>query len=662
MSKLIDNRFFWPVAICIAILVVYLPSLQAELVFDDERLMDGSIFASYGGFSELKQRLISYGSFVWVRDLLGDGWWKQRLVNVAIHMATAIMLYHLIRALLNQTRLPELPDGIAIETRSVDAAAGLGVLLFALNPVSVYAVAYLVQRSILMATFFSVACLYLTLKSAQHRQMALLTPAVLAYALAVLSKEYAVMLPLVAVALYLIVRRPGKMGVLVSVIGTLVVVGGGAYFLLQRYEGAGMLGQVFDVHGKRYVAQLAALSPGFEVNAYSLSILNQTWLFIKYGVMWFIPNVLWMSLDLRPAFPLSFSSFPHILGLPIYLGSLSGAIFLMWRFSDWRRLVGFALLVPGILFATEFATVWIQDPFVLYRSYLWAAVSFPLVTGIFFVTWPIRKILIASIALSLAFASLAVERVFSMKSETAAWQDAAAKIDLNAPPSAVGRWRAMMNRGNQYFQNGLFSPALADYQMASHLGAPTALAEYHRGTVLQQMGRLTEALEAFEIAERNPGDDQNPSLLPMQKGSLLFQMGRFPEAIQSIDVALPLITDTDFKQSSLTTRAKSNIKLARYGAAVEDYRKVLAIAPENRTANIELAIALGLDKKPAEAILIADKWLGVKDGADVRFARAMILARAGKPTEALAEARLALQFKPGDPLLQGLVQKLQTGS
>ena len=29
-------------------------------------------------------------------------------------------------------------------------------------------------------------------------------------------------------------------------------------------------------------------------------------------------------------------------------------------------------LLPALLFVTEFATVWVQDPFVLYRGYLWA--------------------------------------------------------------------------------------------------------------------------------------------------------------------------------------------------------------------------------------------------------------------------------------------------
>jgi hypothetical protein len=28
--------------------------------------------------------------------------------------------------------------------------------------------------------------------------------------------------------------------------------------------------------------------------------------------------------------------------------------------------------VSALMFGTEFGTVWIQDPFVLYRGYLWA--------------------------------------------------------------------------------------------------------------------------------------------------------------------------------------------------------------------------------------------------------------------------------------------------
>jgi tetratricopeptide (TPR) repeat protein len=139
-------------------------------------------------------------------------------------------------------------------------------------------------------------------------------------------------------------------------------------------------------------------------------------------------------------------------------------------------------------------------------------------------------------------------------------------------------------------------------------------------------------------------------------------MGRFEEAIAAADLALPLLNDPEQKEGALKTRAQSNIRLARYAAAIDDYRKLLELVPSNRITSIELAIALGMDKRSNEALGLADKLLSERDGADIRFARAMIFSRMGKSAQAITEARQALQFKPGDPALEGLIRKLQAGS
>ena len=56
------------VAILLALLTVVVYSLGVSngLVFDDARLADGTIAQSYGSLWPVKQRLLSYGSFVWV--------------------------------------------------------------------------------------------------------------------------------------------------------------------------------------------------------------------------------------------------------------------------------------------------------------------------------------------------------------------------------------------------------------------------------------------------------------------------------------------------------------------------------------------------------------------------------------------------------------------
>jgi hypothetical protein len=85
--------------------------------------------------------MLAYGSFTWVRDLFGDGWWKQRAVNLAIHAGTVGVLWAFWREILRHVE----PTPGEYQR---SPALGIAVGLFALNPVAVYAVAYLVQRSI----------------------------------------------------------------------------------------------------------------------------------------------------------------------------------------------------------------------------------------------------------------------------------------------------------------------------------------------------------------------------------------------------------------------------------------------------------------------------------------------------------------------------------
>ena len=64
------------IVVTAAVLGIYLPGWDNALLFDDLRLTDGSIFGAYGDLLTFKQRLLSYGSFVWLDALLGAGWWK----------------------------------------------------------------------------------------------------------------------------------------------------------------------------------------------------------------------------------------------------------------------------------------------------------------------------------------------------------------------------------------------------------------------------------------------------------------------------------------------------------------------------------------------------------------------------------------------------------
>ena len=86
-------NLLWAPITLLALLAIYLPGLGNIPVFDDGMLTDGELFANYGALWPLKPRLFSYGSFEWLQSAVGEGWWKQRLGNLAIHCAVVLALW-----------------------------------------------------------------------------------------------------------------------------------------------------------------------------------------------------------------------------------------------------------------------------------------------------------------------------------------------------------------------------------------------------------------------------------------------------------------------------------------------------------------------------------------------------------------------------------------
>ena len=91
-------------ALAIGLAALYSVASNNQLVFDDARLTDGTIFGQYGSLIQFKSRVLSYDSFVWFQSIFGDGWWKQRVFNTALHIGTALTLYALTLELLQCTQ------------------------------------------------------------------------------------------------------------------------------------------------------------------------------------------------------------------------------------------------------------------------------------------------------------------------------------------------------------------------------------------------------------------------------------------------------------------------------------------------------------------------------------------------------------------------------
>ena len=648
MAKLFTFPALFGAFVLAAVLAIYLPGWNHELLFDDLRLTDGAIFGNYGSLLTFKQRMLSYGSFIWVDLLAGPGWWKQRLVNVGLHLATVAALYALVRDLLERTRFPEDFESQPHFGMSRKAAVQVGVALFAVNPMAVYAVAYLVQRSIVMATLFSVLACWCFVRGLSGRGVAWYGLALLSYVAAVLSKEHAVMVAAMAVPLYIHVRRPSwkTVATIAGASTALIAVAAVVFFGIYGE----FIGKLFDQRSLDFAQQLERLSPGITQRMYPLSILNEAALFFAYGFLWFAPNVMWMSVDMRPAFPLSYMAFPQVLGVVGYVGLWIAALWAVLRRRGALSLAGVALMFPLLLYATEFATVWVQDPFVLYRSYLWA-VAVPVLVAIVLTGFQPKTIYVIGCAIGLVFTVLAFERVHSLRDDHTAWGDAAEKIDLKAPASAVGRWRPFLNLGAYHLDRGSLGEAQRSFATAEALGSLHGSARFNQGVALQQQKKHAQALTTFAEAEKQGFSGQS---LHYHRGESAFALGQFALAFDSFSQGLTSAAEgvtgkemDRMREAMRMRRAEAAIGAGRYDDAIGDFNALLKASPQNRRLALGLGMALVGKGDTQAAIAQFDQIIAsTPNAAAAYYGRAMAHNTAKRRDDSLKDLDRAIALDP----------------
>lgn len=448
----------WLAAVGFLVALLYLPFVGNPAVFDDNNIISNlSVF-------EAAQHLISSHTRTFPRFLIGfvhvlsggDLAWNRSL-GVALHILVVLSLYSFVNRAF----------GVNHNRQRGQLAILVACLWVAVNPVAVYATGYLIQRTIVCATLFGLVSVTLYLRAQQEERNADLFSAALLAFLAVMSKEHAVLLPAAAIALTPLVTRWNRRSLLRSGAYFLLTLPGAVWAILHR--GQAVFGESYEVFSGEVLSQVAA--PGLVASSsgvWLMSIGTQLLLFWKYLFLWLVPNPAWMSADMRVDFAMLWSSPFFYIGVAVSVLVLLGAAWVWLRTLGRGRLgaLSAVLLFAAIPFAVELSTVRVQEPFVLYRSFLWMP-AYALLLALLlawghewvsrFGAWAGRAFWLAATLAALSLFPLAQDRLRSFSSEEALWQDALEKLPR---PDVAGADRIYYNLAGEAFKRKDYVEAL----------------------------------------------------------------------------------------------------------------------------------------------------------------------------------------------------------
>lgn len=554
--------------------------MRHPLVFDDYHLSEYALKTYYARVpSWFGLRWFSDASFAWIYALSGKAMIWQRLANVLLHAATGAVLFGFLSRLF----------GAVLEDPRSRWLAFFAAALFVLHPVAVYGVAYLMQRSIVLATLFSLLSLWCVLEWLLRGSPRWCIAAVAAYYLAVFSKEHAVMVPAVAVALAALVRgaslelarRAAWPLALFAAIGVIVVL-----------SSRGVLGRAYEPFASDVVASLGETRGGFDASlAWPLSVLNQATLYFRYLFTWLLPWPGWMSIDVRTAFPKTLFEWPYMVGFAAWLAYPIAAVWLLFKRGA-AGLFGFGLLYPWLLAFPEVTTVRAQEPFVLYRSYLWMSglpAILPMIAGKLAPRWRVAVLAAACLLLVIP----ARGRLDSFSSPLKLWDDA---ISKNTTLSAPYVERAYVARGLLHLDARRLEPARADFERAVELNPRSPEAHLGRGVLRLRSGALNEALDDLDLAialdPRYASAYDKRCVVKVGLGSPAKALADCEEAI-----ALSPRNHEAWINTGVVYRA-----LGRTADAAASYERALELAPANASAHYNYGVLLLESGRRDEAV------------------------------------------------------------
>lgn len=512
---------------------LYGPYLGNPFVFDDGNLFFSSRLTTAATRPwELDTRSLPYFTLGWVQTQFGT-MEAHRLISLVLHTLVAWQLYQLLKQLL----VLDVGRNEPADRERASAVASVLAVVFVAHPAAVYAAGYLIQRTTVMAALFSLISLRYLLMALQEGRFDKALRAALMSSLAMLCKEHSVTVPFAALSLVLMLERIDRRTV--QICATFIGANLPAIALVFSV-GMGFVGQPYEPRLSDLADEIYGL-PAFEGRGdrWLFSAYTQAQLYYQYWLQWLAPSTTRMSADLRVDFLQPWTSASALLQLGLFVAVPSVVAGFSLRTGK-HRLFAFGLAFSALLFMVEFSLVRFQEPYVLYRSYIWA-IGYAATVAALARHLPWRMTLaLGVLVLPLLFVQ-SQDRLESFSSRAALWEDAAAKLPK---PEVAGASRIFFNRGNERFQKGNMEGALLDISKAIELSPGHSSFYLARATTLTRIGRPQEALSDLAAAER---------ITPHDEPRIWFQRFRALYALQSPDA-----------EDALQTAARLGSLSARY--------------------------------------------------------------------------------------------------
>ena len=593
------------------VVVCYLPAmLWGGFVWDDSILIDAKPVQDVSGLWQLwfspsaiegegHYWPLVYTTFWLEHKLWGFDPTGYHIVNVLLHLANTLLLWHLMRRL------------------SV-SGAWVVAAVFAVHPLHVESVAWIIERKDVLSGLFYLAAVLAWMRFVEQPRPRRYAWSLVLYVAGLLSKSIVVTLPVT-----LLIWHWWQQGRMTSAD-------------LLRLVPFGVVGLVITVGDLSFYQSREALSLDYSLIERALIAARALW-FYAGKLLW--PSelaVIYPLWDIRVSDPLAWG----------YLISAVALAVALWHF---RHQVGHGPLAGALFFVVTLSPM-LGFVDYGYMQYAFVADRFQYLAGLGIMAVVIGAITYGVRGLSDSWQKGArvVAAVAIVVLGLLTWRQASIYRDdetLNRHIIALNPQaaHAHSNLGRFLHEQGRYEEALAAFLV--EIEQPPNDAKHHvsLGATLNALGRFEEAEERLRyIVERNPWVPDGH----LHLSNALYKQGRYVEALEPAHVAVEQAPDYSGAHINLGLIL---IFLGRFEEAETHIRRAIALDPQARNGHFNLGAVLYKQGRYAEALDAARVAVEQRpDYSEAHINLGLILKALNRFKEAETHLRRAIALDPQD--------------